>query len=169
MTIFTVGHSRHSIEHFLSLLRGQAILQLVDVRSQPHSQWAPHFGKAVLSQTLDAQGIEYVFMGRALGGRPAEAVFYRQDGTVDYARRAEASDFKAGIEHLVGLSQDRPTTILCAEEDPTGCHRRLLVAPALRQAGSTVVHIRGDGRLVPDKLDPTPTPRRQFDLFGGKA
>jgi uncharacterized protein (DUF488 family) len=41
--------------------------------------------------------------------------------------------------------------ILCAEEDPTECHRRVWVARGLRERGATVQHIRGDGRLDADE------------------
>jgi uncharacterized protein (DUF488 family) len=36
--------------------------------------------------------------------------------------------------------------IMCSEEDPTHCHRRLLVAKVLLEEGLTIGHIRGDGR-----------------------
>lgn len=36
---------------------------------------------------------------------------------------------------------------MCGEEDPTICHRLLLVRRALVGQGSTVYHIRGDGRI----------------------
>lgn len=162
-SVFTIGHSRHAAEHFLSLLREHEVDRLVDVRSHPASKWAPQFGKAALAQMLVDEAIDYVFLGRELGGRPAGAEFYRQDGSVDYERRAEAPDFKAGVDRLLELARERRTAILCAEEDPTRCHRRLLVAPALRRAGAVVAHIRGDGRLEPDEGDPAPT--GQLGLF----
>ncbi len=93
-SIFTIGHSRHTAEHFVSLLRANEIERFVDVRSHPASRWAPQFGKAALAQALGAHAIDYVFLGRELGGRPNGAEFYREDGAVDYERRAEASDFK---------------------------------------------------------------------------
>jgi uncharacterized protein (DUF488 family) len=163
-TIFTIGHSRHTAEHFTSLLRAHEIERLVDVRSHPASKWAPQFGKAALALRLATHAVEYVFLGRELGGRPDGAEFYGADGAVDYARRAEAPDFKVGIERLVEFARERATAILCAEEDPGRCHRRLLVAPALRRAGVTVVHIRGDARLEPDdEVAPAASP--QLELF----
>jgi uncharacterized protein (DUF488 family) len=162
-TIYTIGHSRHSAEHFAGLLRAKEIALLVDVRSHPASKWAPHFGKASLMQMLATHAIDYVFLGRELGGRPEGAEFYGPDGSVDYARRMEAADFKAGIARLVELAQRRRTAILCAEEDPGRCHRRLLVAPTLRQSGVTVVHIRGDGRL--DAYESAKEPTSQLPLF----
>jgi len=161
-TIFTVGHSRHMAEHFETLLGSVAVELLVDVRSQPVSKWAPHFGRVELAQTLAALSVDYVFLGDRLGGRPGDRAFYREDGTVDYALRAAAPDFVAGIERLAALSRDRRTAILCAEEDPARCHRRLLVAPALMRLGVAVVHVRGDGRLEPETQMAT---LQQLDLF----
>lgn len=166
-TVFTIGHSRHTADQFMSLLRSHSIERLVDVRSQPSSKWAPHFGRASLEQLL-GHSVDYVFLGRQLGGRPDGREFYRPDGTVDYARRALAPDFGDGISQLVRLSRDRRTAILCAEEDPVRCHRRLLVAPALARfdvAVTHIRHIRGDARLEPEVAVLEPT--QQLDLFGG--
>jgi len=165
-TVYTLGHSRHTAEHFVSLLRAHAIERLVDVRSQPYSKWAPHFDTSALAQLLDANGIDYVFLGRQLGGRPEDRTFYRPDGAVAYDRRRAAPDFVDGILRLVTLAQGRRTTILCAEEDPASCHRRLLVAPALVHAGAAVVHVRGDGRLEPEREHVAETTTQQLDLFG---
>ena len=165
VTIFTIGHSRHTADDFLALLRAHAIERLVDVRSQPRSKWAPHFDEAALARLLDDRGVDYVVLGRQLGGRPDGREFYRQDGTVDYALRATAPDFAEGISQLVAIARGRRTAILCAEEDPSSCHRRLLVAPALMRSGAAVVHVRGDARLEPEcDLPPVAT---QLDLFGG--
>ena len=42
------------------------------------------------------------------------------------ARRAQAPDFRAGVERLISIAGAAPTAILCSEEDPRRCHRRLL-------------------------------------------
>ena len=165
-TIYTIGHSRHGAEHFAALLRAHQIALLADVRSHPASKWAPQFGKAALARMLGAHAIETVFLGRELGGRPAGAEYYGPEGVLDTARRAEAPDFVAGLARLVELTGAHKTVILCAEEDPARCHRRLLVTPALRRAGLAVVHIRGDGRLEPD--DAGTTSSSQLGLFRGE-
>ena len=165
ITIFTIGHSRHTAEHFVSLLHAHTIERLVDVRSQPYSKWAPHFDTTALAQLLAAAGIDYVFLGRQLGGRPVDCAFYRQDGSVDYDRRRVAPDFVDGIQRLVTLAQNRRSMILCSEEDPTYCHRRLLVTPAIMRAGISVVHVRDDGRLEPEREQVAAA--TQLDLFGG--
>ena len=161
--IYTIGHSRHPAEVFLALLGRHAIARLVDVRSHPASRWAPHFGKATLARILATAAIDYRFLGGPLGGRPDGAVFYTADGALDVLRRAEAPDFQAGIDELLSLARETPTVVLCAEEDPSRCHRKRLVASALRQRGRAVVHIRGDGRLEPDA--PTGLAPAQLPLF----
>ena len=146
-TVLTMGHSRHSAAHFLSLLQMHGVEQLADVRSHPRSKWAPQFDAADLAQLLTAHGVHYVSLGQQLGGRPADRRFYRPDDSVDYALRSEATDFKDGISQLVSIAQHRLTVILCAEEDPSHCHRRRLVTPALAARGVRVAHVRGDGRV----------------------
>jgi uncharacterized protein (DUF488 family) len=37
--------------------------------------------------------------------------------------------------------------MLCAEENPAACHRRLLIGRVLLNHGIQVDHIRGDGRI----------------------
>jgi len=167
-TIYTVGHSLHSADHFVGLLRAHAIARLVDVRSHPVSKRAPQFRKEVLAPALAAQEVEYVFLGQALGGRPAQAEAYGPDGSVDYARRSSAADFVAGIERLVTLAEGARTVILCAEEDPSHCHRERLVAVALRERGLSVRHIRGDGRIEPDDAETGGSAPKtgQLALFG---
>lgn len=146
-TVYTIGHSRHSAERFAALLQAQAIELLIDVRSKPASRWAPHFGKAALEKLLGAHSIAYQFLGRELGGRPEGSEFYTPDGALDHARRAQAPDFKAGLERLALASSSQRTAILCAEENPAHCHRRLLITPPLRALGIDVAHLRGDGRV----------------------
>lgn len=141
--IYTIGHSRHPAEHFAGLLSKHEITRLVDVRSHPASKWAPQFAKPALAQSLARHAIEYVFLGRELGGRPDGAEFYRSDGGVDYARRAQAPDFTAAVERLVAFALERTSAIMCAEEEPARCHRQLLITPALESAGLEVLHVRG--------------------------
>ena len=145
--IFTIGHSNHPMERFLELLRQAGIERLVDVRSQPYSRWVPQFRRRTLAEALPEAGVDYVFLGEALGGRPSGDEFYAADGKPDYAARIRAPDFQAGVEELLRLAAERPTVIMCAEENPARCHRRALIAPVLLARGTGVVHVRGDARL----------------------
>jgi uncharacterized protein (DUF488 family) len=145
--LFTIGHSNHPPEKFIELLRRHGVEVVVDTRSQPYSRHAPQFNRNALRAALAAAGIRYAFMGQELGGRPAGDEYYDDEGHVRYDRVAGAAFFRTGIERLKrGVGKHR-VALLCAEENPEGCHRRLLIARVLCADGFTVDHIRGDGRL----------------------
>jgi len=163
-TVLSVGHSNKTIDHFVELLRGQAVDVVVDVRSHPYSRFAPHFNRETLKETLARGGMRYGFLGRELGGRPEGDEFYDDDGRVLYGRVAQTPLFLSGIQRLErGLEQFR-LAIMCSEEDPTDCHRRLLVTRVLSTRGASVVHLRGDGTLQPDSGLAELT---QGDIFNG--
>lgn len=149
-TIYTVGHSNHDLPGFVDLLRLHDIQVLVDVRSQPYSAYATQFAAAPLKEALVRAGIRYLFLGRELGGRPRDPSCYDPDGRVDYARVAATPLFREGIARLQrGIDRYR-VALLCAEENPAGCHRRRLVGRVLETTGVAVLHIRGSGELEPE-------------------
>ncbi len=149
--IYTIGHSNHALEIFLHLLRQHAIEVLVDVRSQPYSRYTPHFTADALKRAAQDAGLRYLYLGRELGGRPEDAACYDAQGRVRYDLVARSQSFQAGIERLLTGSARYRVALLCAEEDPAGCHRRRLVGRVLQdQHGIEVLHIRGDGSIQPE-------------------
>lgn len=144
--LLTLGHSNHSREHFEQLLSANEIEVLVDIRSWPHSRYVPWADAVVLPEVARSAGTKYLFMGKELGGRPEGPEFYDADGRVLYGKVAETKVFKDGIDRLCRGSERCRLAIMCSEEDPTHCHRRLLVAKVLLEKGVAITHIRGDGR-----------------------
>jgi uncharacterized protein (DUF488 family) len=152
MQIYTIGHSNHTQEQFLNLLTDARIEVLVDVRSNPNSRWATFANGDNLKGILESVQIQYIYLGDALGGRPSNSDSYdNQTGKVDYLAIREKEYFRHGIRSLLDELKRYRVCIMCAEEDPTACHRNLLVAEDLRQAGVKVFHIRGDGRIQTDE------------------
>ena len=145
--VFTVGHSNHSAERFTGLLRRHGIETVADVRSHPYSRHVPHFNARSLEEILSNNGIGYLFLGGELGGRPEGEIFYGSDGRVDYALVGRSSSFLDGISRLEQQIRTRTVALLCSEEDPALCHRRLLVGRTLEELGFTLRHIRGDGSI----------------------
>ena len=146
--VFTIGHSNHSAEKFVGLLKGHGIELVADVRSQPYSRHAPHFSAKDIEAILSDNGIGRLFLGIELGGRPVGEEFYDADGRADYARIERSQSFLDGIHRLERRIRERRIALLCSEEDPTGCHRRLLVGRVLGERGIAVRHIRGDGSVL---------------------
>jgi len=145
VTVFTIGHSNLALEAFLDLVCSHGIGLLVDVRSSPYCRYAVHFNRESLQAALGGPGIEYLYLGNVLGGRPAGDEFYDDDGYVLYDRLAASPAFEEGIDRLAFEAGQRRAAILCGEEDPTHCHRRLLIGRVLAERGVTVLHLRGDG------------------------
>jgi len=86
--LFTIGHPNHELDYFLGLLRQHQVEAVVDVRSNPSSQYATHFDSLVLRPALERVGIKYLFLGSELGGRPPGDEFYDSAGHVLYYRVA---------------------------------------------------------------------------------
>lgn len=145
--IYTVGHSNVSQETFIALLKQHGVEVLVDVRSAPYSKYVPHFNGDALKQAVVKAGIKYLYLGGELGGRPREREFYDEKGHVRYDLIAESPEFREGIERLLRGIREHRVALMCNEEDPNECHRRLLLGRVLTARGVTVLHIRSDGRV----------------------
>lgn len=133
-TIWTIGHSNHSIEKFLALLTENDVQVVVDVRSFPTSK-IEHFKKGSMEQWLPQHGLEYVWLGKELGG-------YRKGG---YKRHMRTKIFREGINKLLEIAKQKRTCIMCLEPNPKYCHRRFISA-YLERHGVKVVHIVGKGQ-----------------------
>jgi uncharacterized protein (DUF488 family) len=147
--VFTIGHSNQTTEEFLDLLRQHQIDVVVDVRSSPFSRFVPQFNKREVQTAVREAGFQYVYLGRELGGRPdPDSDLIDDEGHAIYGLIAETDEFLTGIRRLrEGIGRYR-VAIMCSEEDPTDCHRRLLVSRVLiLDHGIDVRHIRGDGRI----------------------
>lgn len=145
--LLTIGHSNHSLEHFLELLALHAVQVVADVRSSPYSKYTTQFDRESLLEGLRAAGYQYVYLGSELGGRPRGEAYYDAAGHVLYDRVVESPNFRNGVARLEEGLRQYVVAALCAEEDPRGCHRRLLVGRVLGERGVALEHIRGDGRL----------------------
>lgn len=90
-TILTIGHSNLEIQAFIGHLRRHSVDVLVDIRSQPLSQMYHWFNKGTLTRWLESSGIQYVYLGDRLGGRPRERSLYLADGRADYVKIARTT------------------------------------------------------------------------------
>jgi len=147
--IWTVGHSRRSLEEFFGLLKAYRIGALADVRRFPVSSRFPHFSQMELFKTLSKIGIEYMPFPE-LGGRrrsqpDSPNTLWRNEAFRGYADYMETKNFHDGIERLLHLAEEKRTAILCAEALWWRCHRAL-IADYLKVAGMTVTHIYDGNR-----------------------
>jgi len=166
--IYTVGHSNHSIDTFIHLLQHSNIQVVVDIRSKPISRVVPHFNRKSLENALKSAGIKYMYFGKELGGRPDGKEFYDTDGHVLYTLIAKTSAFNKAIDRLLRGIQQYRVALLCSEENPANCHRRLLVGRVLVSRGVRMEHISGDGRIQKEEELWEGERNGQLTLFEGK-
>ena len=147
-TLHTVGHSTRPAEVFIGLLETHGIVTLADVRSVPHSRHNPQFDRDALATCLEAAGIAYVHLP-ALGGmrraRPDSVnLGLRSAGFRGYADHMQTDEFRRGLDRLEMVAGAGATAIMCAEAEPSRCHRGLL-SDALLVRGWRVLHILDSG------------------------
>jgi len=132
--MWTIGHSNRSIDIFLELLKEHNIQVLVDVRCFPTSK-IEHFKMEEIKKWLPEHGIEYIWLGKELGG-------YRRDG---YKRHMRTKLFREGVKLLLEIAKVRRTCIMCMEVNPKYCHRRFISAH-LERKRVKVMHITDKGQ-----------------------
>jgi len=152
MPLYTIGHSNHSPDTFLALLRQHGITALADVRSHPYSRYLPHFSQAALKALLAKAGIHYVFLGKELGARPQDPTCYDEQGKAIYEKIAATPQFQQGIQRVLDGSQSHAIALMCAEKDPLTCHRAILVCQHLKSQYADIQHICSDGSLEPHAI-----------------
>ncbi|MDD4183347.1 MAG: DUF488 domain-containing protein [Candidatus Omnitrophica bacterium] len=143
-SLFTIGHSTHTTEQFISLLKAHGIKQLIDIRTIPKSRHNPQFNKDELAKSIRNSGIGYRHMKNLGGLRRSKAdsinlgwINLSFRGFADYMATEE---FTQALNSLANLAKNKRAAIMCAEALPWRCHRSL-VADALTKKKWKVFHI----------------------------
>lgn len=129
---FTIGYSGRKLEELLGALVKAGVQTLIDVRQNPVSMYRPEVSKANLRTAVQARGLQYLHLPelgvprdvRALaihaGSKQVIWDWYDQEVASPYLRR--------NLHHFLNASE-HPVAFMCAELDPSECHRhRLFVA-----------------------------------------
>jgi uncharacterized protein (DUF488 family) len=149
LTIYTIGHGRHSYDYFLGLLRQYGVTFLCDVRSVPRSRW-PQFNRATLREALRQSGIGYEHLPEC-GGKLL----------------APPDELARGLDRIIELAADACVVIMCSESYPVtqhlrqpraNCHRVGLLAVPLRARGARIIHILPNAELLECDESTLPSP-----------
>lgn len=129
-TIYTIGHSTHSIDQFIKILQAYKIELVVDVRTIPRSRHNPQFNENQLKLDLEQHDIEYLHL-KELGGLRHTTKTSINTGWTNLSFRGFADymqtpEFQKSIELLIETSKLKQTVIMCAEAVPWRCHRSLI-------------------------------------------
>ncbi|GAB4317241.1 MAG: hypothetical protein Kow0059_10200 [Candidatus Sumerlaeia bacterium] len=164
--VYTIGYGQRSLDELLVPLRLYHIGCVIDVRSHPWSRWKPQYIRRDLETFLRDNGIEYVFMGDQLGGRPDIPALRRSDGRMDYERLVQQDFFQAGLKRLQrAFDTGLRMCLLCAEQKPEQCHRFWLIGRELQRRSLPVLHIDEKNNLLTQEEVLSRTITGQTDLF----
>jgi uncharacterized protein (DUF488 family) len=146
-TIWTIGHSTHSIDELIAALRAHGITRVADVRRFPGSRRYPHFNPDALGPALASAGIGYTELP-GLGGRrkprpDSPHTAWRNEAFRGYADYMDTPEFSEAAAELMQLAQHDHVAVMCAEAVWWRCHRSM-IADYLKARGWTVWHIMGE-------------------------
>jgi uncharacterized protein (DUF488 family) len=170
--LYTIGHSTHSSETFLGLLRQHRIALLADVRSFPSSRRWPQFNQAELKPYLELADIAYRWL-KSLGGRrhskraDSPHVAWNVDAFRSYADYADTPEFEKGLDELLQLALAQPAAIMCAEGLWWRCHRRI-ISDHVAIRGWDVRHVMPDGKLAAHALPDFASVKGSRIIYGGR-
>lgn len=145
-TIYTIGHSTHSLAEFIEMLQSFDIKILIDIRSLPGSRKFPQFNKENLEISMPEAGIKYIYQSD-LGGRrkvkkDSKNTRWNNNSFKAYADYMETPEFENGIKVLEKTALEQITAYMCSEAVWWRCHRSM-VSDYLKAKGWTVLHIMG--------------------------
>lgn len=146
--IFTIGYGNRSVNTFTNLLTQYGIVTLIDVRSNPRSRFNPSYNMKSLQIILQSIGIEYLYMGAILGGKPKDQNLYK-NGKLDYETVNSLSTYKAALNQVIELAEYRSVCLCCCELNPNNCHRKNLIADSLSKSNIIINHINERGLISP--------------------
>lgn len=157
LTIFTIGHSTHTLPQFIELLKHYGITCLVDIRTIPRSRHTPQFNEQPFSTELKQEHIKYTHLTELGGLRHTHKnsinIAWHNASFRGFADYMQTAAFSAGIEKLLALAKKEHVAIMCAEAVPWRCHRSL-VGDALLVRGINVEDIFSLTSVKPHTLTP---------------
>lgn len=155
--IYTIGHSTHAIEEFISLLKQYKITELVDIRTIPKSRHNPQYNEKELAHALRNHHIGYRHEKNLGGLRHAKSdsvnLGWHNSSFRGFADYMQTEEFKAALEKLIELTHQKTVAIMCAEAVPWRCHRSL-IGDTLLVHGLEVQDIYSLTSCKPHKMTP---------------
>jgi uncharacterized protein (DUF488 family) len=127
--IHSVGYQGRSLGELVADLERRGVRVLVDVRQTPISR-KPGFSRRALCAGLGDVGIEYVHEPDLGNPKQNRAAFVRGDFAARALLRSrlESSPGRSALKRLLERARREPVAVLCFEQSPEQCHRRLVTA-----------------------------------------
>ncbi len=148
--VYTIGHSTHTIDEFIEMLKEAGIEMLVDIRHFPGSRKFPQFNKENLEKSLPSAGINYLHLvdlgGRRKPLKNSHNTRWHNESFMGYADYMETDTFKKAIIQIEEIAAAQKTAIMCSEALWWRCHRSM-VSDWLKSKQWTVWHIMSKNKI----------------------
>ena len=143
-TIYTIGHSTHTLVDFLAMLQSFDIKILADIRRLPGSRKFPQFDQQNLKIAVEKVGINYVYLadlgGRRKANKDTKNTRWNNPSFRGYADYMETEKFKNAVTELEQIALNQKTAMMCSEALWWRCHRSM-VSDYLKAKNWQVLHI----------------------------
>jgi uncharacterized protein (DUF488 family) len=139
-TLCTIGYTKKSLRKFIELLKSANVTKVVDVRLRNTSQLAGFAKKDDLAFVLDLCGIAYEHV---LELAPTDELLDQYHASRDWDKFEVAFkgllDFRQPLPCLLSAADGHEVIcLLCTEDRPDRCHRRLVAEYAARHNPSLI-------------------------------
>lgn len=140
MTVYTIGFTKKNAQRFFELIRGSSTKRLIDVRLNNVSQLAGFAKRDDLEFFLREVGaIDYVHLPLLAPTQEMLDEYKKGGGDWDlYERRFLALMESRSIEDEVSRDLVEDSCLLCSEDKPHHCHRRLVAEYLSDRWGGTL-------------------------------
>lgn len=149
-TIYTIGHSTHSLAEFIKMMKSFDIKILADIRSMPGSRKFPQFDQDSLKISMEEAGISYIHLislgGRRKAKKDTKNTRWNNPSFRGYADYMETEEFRSAIKELENIASEKNTVIMCSEAVWWRCHRSM-ISDSLKAKHWTVLHIMAIGKI----------------------
>jgi uncharacterized protein (DUF488 family) len=128
MRLFTIGFTKKSARDFFGKLRQAGVKRVVDVRLNNISQLAGFTKKEDLEYFLEREGIQYVHLPELAPTQDILDEYKKNKGSWEQYERSFLALMQARrVEQTVSKDLLEDACLLCSEDKPLHCHRRLVV------------------------------------------
>ena len=130
--VVSVGYGGRRLGELIDLLIDHDVKAVIDVRQSPRTR-VPGFGGSYLARRLSEAGVEYrheVDLGNPSDNR--EAVRSGDPNGIATFRQVLTNQGHSALRRVAAEARRRRIAILCAERDPSRCHRSLIVQALLQ-------------------------------------
>jgi uncharacterized protein (DUF488 family) len=128
MKLFTIGFTKKSAENFFTMLCDAGVKRIIDIRLNNTSQLAGFAKKDDLQFFLKRIGsIEYVHLAELAPTKDIIDEFKKHDGSWEtYEKKFRTLLSERRVEETIAKTILDSGCLLCSEETPAKCHRRLV-------------------------------------------